>query len=269
MPYILILPIIIVIFVLYMRFEASWVEVTRTAPGGSKKIGLKVIQLSDIHVNLLRVSSMRLQRIIDHENPDAIIISGDCIDKERHVPSFIGIIKPLALKHRVFMCLGNHDYSAFLSNNKGLDSFLGKLQELGITILQNDSVCIEINNRKYNIIGIDDVRCGLPDVKKAMFHTKKDSVANIAFTHNPDAVFLFKQGQVDYLLSGHFHGGQIWAPFMLEFKTLRIDKLCRMGITRGMHRVNGISLYINRGLGNVLLPLRFLSRPEIAVFHMP
>ena len=91
---------------------------------------------------------------------------------------------------------------------------------------------------------------------------------NIAFSHNPDIVFKIPEGYVDYLLCGHFHGGQIWMPFNLEFRILRNEVLCKMGITRGAHKVKGINLYISRGLGNVCFPLRFLSTPEIAILYV-
>jgi predicted MPP superfamily phosphohydrolase len=58
-------------------------------------------------------------------------------------------------------------------------------------------------------------------------------------------------------------------PFNLEFMILRDDQLCRMGITRGLKRVNGIRVYLNRGLGNGVVPLRFLSRPEILICTIP
>lgn len=266
--------LIILLLVLYMRIETTLVEVKRVNlanPNKSRsgKTGLKIIQLSDVHVYLLRVSHKKIQSLIDREDPDAIIITGDCIEKESHIPAFIDLMRPISAKHRVFLCPGNHDYTAFKPGKNGFAAFIRQLNDLGVTVLINESVSIESKKGGYNLIGIDDLRCGRPDINKALSSLRTDAKANIAFAHNPDTVFLFKPGQVDYLLSGHFHGGQIWTPFKLEFKTLRADRLCRMGITRGMHNVNGINLYLNRGLGNVVLPLRFLSRPEITVFYLP
>lgn len=269
MPYFLGTVIVILLFVLYMRIEASWVEVTRVSLAGSRSAGLKLIHLSDIHVHFLRVSPKKVRKLIDRENPDAIIITGDCIEKESHIPAFYNFIRHLTAGHSVYLCPGNHDHAAFRANPEGKNAFYRQLKELGVKVLINDSACIETRKGKYNLIGIDDLRCGTPDVNKTVSSAQKGARANIAFAHNPDTVFLFENGQVDYLLCGHFHGGQIWTPWKLEFKTLRDDRLCRKGVTRGMHRVNGISLYLNRGLGNVVFPLRFLSRPEIAVLQLP
>ena len=72
----------------------------------------------------------------------------------------------------------------------------------------------------------------------------------------------------DIIFSGHFHGGQIWAPFDLEYRLLRRERLCKAGIRRGLHAVNGMRLYIGRGIGNVVFPFRFLSPPEITVIDL-
>ncbi len=269
MPYFLGTVIVILLLVLYMRVEASWVEVTRVPLAGPRTARLKLVHLSDIHVHFLRVSPKRIRKLIDRENPDAIIITGDCIDKESHIPAFINFVGILAAGYNIYLCPGNHDHAAFRENPGGLNAFYRSLKDLGVNVVINDSVCIETKKGKYNLIGIDDLRCGTPDISKALSSAQEGARASIAFAHNPDTVFLFGNGQVDFLLCGHFHGGQIWTPWKLEFKTLRDDKLCRNGITRGMHRVNGISLYLNRGLGNVVFPLRFLSRPEITVLQLP
>ena len=164
------------------------------------------------------------------------------------------------------MCLGNHEYKAFRSNKEGLQNFIREIEALGVEVLINRTVVVEKDGQKYNIIGFDDLRRGSPDIEKAM----DDCIPNapkIAITHNPDLVLSIPGKIVDYMFAGHFHGGQIWMPFNLEFMILRDDQLCRMGITRGLKRVNGIRVYLNRGLGNGVVPLRFLSRPEILHMH--
>ncbi len=269
MAWLMAVPVIGLLFFAYMRFEASFVQVKHVRLPGSGKKEIRMIQLSDLHVSRLKIGTRRLVKILDRLDPEAVIMTGDYIDEETHVSAFLKLVQALSKNHRLLICFGNHDYTAFMENTQGIRSFLEDLRYHGVTVLHNDSVCIESQNRKYNIIGIDDILFGKPDIGKALASAHGDADVDIAFAHNPDTVLMMPESSVDYLLCGHFHGGQIWTPFKTEFKILRHDKLCKQGITRGMHRVNGISLYINRGLGNVIFPLRFLSRPEITVFHLP
>ena len=254
---------------LYMRFEATFLE-TKKIRLCDNKDSLKVIHLSDIHINYLKVSPKKVYKIICKENPDIIIMTGDYIVTHRHIPKFISFVNEIKSNFPIYCCLGNHDYEAFKKSNDidGLHNFIKQIQDLGIILLHNDSVIFEKNQKKYNLIGIGDIRYKKHDLAKAFCKCTEDSYKNIAFTHNPDLILELPKGKIDYLLCGHFHGGQIWLPFQLEFKLLRNEKLCKMGVSKGLHNINGINLYINRGLGNVFFPLRFLSRPEITIFNI-
>jgi predicted MPP superfamily phosphohydrolase len=282
---------------IYMRYEASAVKVERVK-FASSGTGLKIIQLSDIHIKFLRVSVKTIKNVIAKEKPDLIILTGDYIDNPRDIRKFSDFITQLRGNAAIYSCLGNHDYKAVKRYGNGSKSPIGSqnnsnksgnnskssissqnssnanflmeiLKSNGINILHNQASCYIKNNIKYNIIGIEDLYAGSPEINKALASCRKDAFMNIAFSHNPDIVYEIPGGKIDYLFCGHFHGGQIWTPFKLEFMLLRRERLCKIGITRGLHKVNGIILYINRGLGNVCFPLRFLSRPEITVFYLP
>lgn len=275
--------LIIIIFLLYMRFEASMVKIERVRFTKSNR-GLKIIQLSDIHMRFLKIPFQKVRNIIQSENPDIIIITGDYIDTPRQVKDFINFLDQIRGNIPVYLCMGNHDHKTFNIAAKSrlrprsscadkepssIDEFIEALENKNINVLHNRAVCIQKNSKKYNLIGIDDLNAGKPCIEKALKTCDKAADINIAFSHNPDIIFEVPRDKVDYLFCGHFHGGQIWMPFNFEYKLLRNERLCKMGISRGLHKFKSINLYISRGLGNVCFPLRFLSRPEITVFYMP
>ncbi|NJD03989.1 MAG: metallophosphoesterase [Ruminiclostridium sp.] len=263
----LIITAAILVILLYMYFEAGWLKVSRIDFTKSCK-GLKILHISDVHINMLRVGTKRVKELIRQEDPDIILMTGDYIEKPVHASVFLDFLQKIKLSNKTYICLGNHDYKAYKGNNGSLEIFIKEIKNLHVEVLINSSAHIEKNSFSYNLIGIDDLREGNPNIEKAV-EGCSPAATNIAFSHNPDMVLNLSRKHADYFFCGHFHGGQIWMPFGLEYTFLRKDKLCRMGIKRGLHKINGITAYLNRGLGNVEVPFRFFSRPEISIYNIP
>lgn len=270
MAYIIIIVIIAIILV-YMRIETTLLSKSRINFSTSSK-GLRIVHLSDIHINKIFIPVSRLLNCIRQAAPDIIIISGDYIEAPRDIPKFIDFLKPLTAICKVCLTLGNHDHKALNCNTQRISDFVRQLEAAGAEVLINSNTKIHKDRSTYNLIGIDDFRRGKPDVTKAFQDINpsfETGCINIAISHNPDIVFQLPPNKSDYLLCGHFHGGQIWMPFNLEFKLMRSERLCKMKCFRGLHKINGINMYINRGLGNVIFPFRFFSLPEVAVMQLP
>lgn len=275
MNYFVVILILLILGLAYMRIEASLLKVERVRFSKNKTC-LKVMQLSDIHIYFLRVSPKKIRDAILKEKPDLLLITGDYISKPSHMGDFLDFLSFINCGEKTCLCLGNHDFKAFIKDKKtedvdtvALSHFVKAMEDTGVTVLQNQSISIHKNSKKYNIIGISDMRYGMHDIEKALASASQDAFMNIGLSHNPDIVLDIPKDRLDYLFCGHFHGGQIWAPFNIEFKLMRKEKLCKMGIRRGLHKLNGINLYISRGIGNVCFPFRFLSKPEITVFYLP
>ncbi len=269
MSYIILIGIVILLLV-YMLFETTLLKNNYVSFSKSSK-GLKIAHLSDLHVNHIHISKKKIINKLKEVNPDIVLISGDYIETDKDIPKALDLIKGIADFSPVYLTLGNHDHKAHLNKKDGVEGFIVQLEQTGAVVLNNAATSICKNNTTYNIIGIDDLKRGKPDLTKAFgnIDSASDNRINIAFSHNPDTVLTLSKNNTDYFLCGHFHGGQIWMPFHLEFRILRREQLCKMGCRRGLHKINGIIVYINRGLGNVLFPLRFLSVPEIAVIQLP
>ena len=126
------------------------------------------------------------------------------------------------------MCLGNHEYKAFRSNSEGLQNFIRELEAIQVEVLINKAVTVEKDGRKYNIIGIDDLRRGSPDIDKALDGCIPGA-PKISITHNPDLVLSIPGNIVDYMFTGHFTAAR-YGCVQLEFTLLRDDQLCRMAL---------------------------------------
>jgi Predicted phosphohydrolases len=248
-----------------MNLEARMLRVEKIRIT-DKNNSIKIAQLSDIHIGYMFVSPEKINKALVKEDPDVIILTGDYIENESQIPKFLEFLDQLPDKP-TFAIFGNHDHKAFLKNPRGLADFHEKIEDKGIVMLINRNSVQSIKGRTLNLVGIEDMRYKKHDIKGA-FSGIDDTETTLAFSHNPDIIFSLGKNKPDLLLAGHFHGGQMWAPFHIEFKLLRKERLSKMKIYRGLNTVNKQKLYISRGLGNVVFPFRFLSIPEITIFEI-
>ncbi|MBN1465619.1 metallophosphoesterase [candidate division KSB1 bacterium] len=92
-----------------------------------------------------------------------------------------------------------------------------------------------------------------------------DSDFAILLAHSPDMVLWADRARIDLQLSGHTHGGQVQLPFWgAVFSSIKLGRR----YTQGLFQFDHTLLYINRGIGTVLLPIRFFCRPEITVIDL-
>lgn len=70
------------------------------------------------------------------------------------------------------------------------------------------------------------------------------------------------------MISGHVHGGQIRLPFGIENKIFRKDALPKKNVVKGVFDGAGIKFFISKGIGCIMVPFRFLSRPEMTFIEI-
>lgn len=223
--------------------------------------GLRILHLTDLHVEKLSISPEALLEQVRGETIDLIALTGDYLDTRPMIGRFLEYIDALAtLKPRygMYAVFGNHDYCI----EKHLPFLQKEMEKRGCIVLKNEHRTITVGSQTLNIIGIDDYFTGRSDVDRA-YEGVAEGI-NLVLTHDPNIVLEIEDHHFDYLLSGHFHGGQIHWPKPYHLK--KMGKLPHLDIISGLHYHQNRAFYISDGLGQTAFNLRLRCRPEIT-FH--
>lgn len=230
----------------------------------SKTSNLSILHLSDMHLENISISPKELAVKIENAKPDIIALTGDFLDRKRTIPKlepYLKVLQEIQPKHGIYAVLGNHDYVLKGDNLSQLKNLLTKYD---CQVMQNTSITIEVNNQKINIIGIDDYSTNRSDLAKS-YHNVGSGI-NLVLTHDPNVVLEMEHYPFDYLLAGHFHGGQIRYP--KAFHLVKMGKLPRLNMIKGLHQHNDSPFYISEGLGQTGMNIRVGSRPEITLHEL-
>lgn len=222
---------------------------------------LNILHLSDLHLENISISPEGLYERLKNEPIELIALTGDFLDRKWTIPKlvpYLEALNKLNSKYGIYAVLGNHDYVLQKKNLRKLEDILAKHH---CTVLHNENIAIDVHGKRVNIIGIDDFSTGRSDL--AASYSRVKSGATLVLTHDPNIVLHMKNYHFDYLLAGHFHGGQICYP--KAYHLVKMGKMPRMNMVKGMHTYDNKPFYISEGLGQTGVNIRVGSRPEITL----
>lgn len=220
--------------------------------------GLKVIHLSDIHhspfTNLEHIE--RTVKIANRLKPDVFVLTGDYVSHEKkYIAPVARALGELKAEFGTFGCLGNHDHWT----DPAL--VVKRFREAGIRMLVNEGFRFEARGASVWLSGVDDHMVGKTDLPAALKGSFPDEM-KVLLAHNP---IIFRQATrygVDLTLSGHTHGGQV------KVRDPERRLLPKRKLSSGLHRRKESQIYITRGIGTVVLPIRYQCPPEISLLEL-
>ena len=221
--------------------------------------GFRIVQLSDIHHSSF-TSRAQIKRAVETANslqPDIIALTGDYISKERqYAAPCAELLGKLRARHGIFAVLGNHDHWT----DAALITDLFRAE--GMTVLVNQGMRFEMKGAAFWLAGVDDTMVGLEDLPLALAGSREDEL-KLLLAHNPIILRRAARAGVDLVLSGHTHGGQV---------NLRPERSTsvrpRRRLLKGLAREGETQIYVTRGLGTVVLPVRFGCPPEVSLLEL-
>ena len=223
--------------------------------------GLRVVQLTDIHHSLFTPLEY-VQRAVKMTNlmhPNVVALTGDYVTLS---PAYIWPVAQMLGKLRarlgVFAVLGNHDFKV------DADEITRALEAQSIRVLRNAHYPLRARGATLWLIGVDDLGWGADDMAAAL-HSVPAHDPKILLCHNPMGIHRAATYGIDLVISGHTHGGQVRLPVV---GSVRGKSRLGRRFVDGWNRLNGTQIYVSRGIGRSVVPLRLNCPPEIACLRL-
>lgn len=261
-----------VVLLVLSLIEPHKLNITKETLSDNAKAGnpdLRILFFSDLHAEFCFIPKEKTEAIIRAEAQgkglDAVVFGGDIINNPKkykvganYLTHIADVCRELGIPFEGVT--GNHDVKI---PAEGIKSCSFHNISGGYTILKSRR-----DGSDIALSGINDsgrkhrVWYELPEIPEGCSK-------NIVIAHNPDQILhLDDCTKVDYMISGHIHGGQIRTPFKIEFTSLRKDALPKLDIIAGEYKINGITLFISKGIGCVRLPMRLKAVPEVNIIEI-
>jgi hypothetical protein len=238
------------------QVEEINLPVEKVAPGRE----LRIAHLSDMHIRTFNDYFREVAAAANALAPDLILLTGDYLERSRNIRGVQSFLELLLAPNGVFAVQGNWEYWARVEGENLRRHFAGA----GVSLLINERRDLDLQGIPTSLLGLD-----YPSSADSLVHLQQQSDParfNILLSHVPAFDHSLLTPGTDLILSGHTHGGQVRLPFLPppilpRFSGAFYSGLFRVGTAR-------IPLYVTRGIGTSVLPVRFFCRPEITLFRL-
>lgn len=226
---------------------------------------LRIVQLSDLHIERLTRRELDLPELVVGLAPDLIVLTGDFLNTSYNRDS-----RALAdlrwLLNQLDAPLGL--YAIWGTRHVDLPEVLRPvLEETGVTVLENRAVPLAAGPRRLWLLGLDCTRDLAADgaLLRAMLADVPAGDFRLLLYHTPDLMPQASAAGVDLYLAGHTHGGQWRVPGLGAILT---SSRFWKRYEAGHYREGETDLYVSRGLGMEGFGApraRFFCPPEVVV----
>ncbi len=235
--------------------------VTTTHPFGEaagSAASIRLAQVTDLHMTRMGSLHETLLERLHEARPDIVVLTGDLIERaacREGLEDFLGELPDTP----TFAVLGNWEYWSGLP----VEGYRRLFDDHSVELLVNRSVAFTTGGRTIRITGLAALAAGRPAPAAALADAEP-CPHHLLLAHCPasrDACPLPAAQRPSLILSGHTHGGQI-APFGLAV----VRPWGSGPYVAGWYREGGPPLYVCRGIGTSLMPVRIGATPELAIF---
>lgn len=215
---------------------------------GSSAKHLTIAHVTDLHTKGLGSVEIKMIATLKENKPDLIVITGDITTPGGTPKGYEEVLSQMKAPLGVYFVQGNWEYW------EPVQELAEIFRRQGITDLTNKTH--QLNDVIW-LAGFDDELAGSPDTSVLEEIPKNKKV--ISLFHSPalfDSIF----DKIDLAFAGHSHGGQTRLPFLGPLWTPEGTR----GFDAGWFQKGRGRMYVSRGIGNSILPVRFNCKPEVA-----
>ncbi len=245
--------------------------------------GKRVAFISDLQIGMWWNNSETIKKAIQLlvlERPDIMLIGGDFTENpaehREQISASVKMVAPLVQSGiRTFAVLGNHDYSMVEREDpkeiEPAERLSRELTKIGVAVLRNEARAVTLGSggNPLYIVGLGSHWAG-EDRPEQGIRAVPPNAPRIVFMHNPDTFPALPAHSAQLAICGHTHGGQIRLPFTPHWSWLTFEREGSVHADgwQPSYGAAGNSLYVNRGLGMSVVPLRINAEPEITWFTL-
>lgn len=231
--------------------------------------GFKILQISDLHNKTFGKDNKKLIKLIDDENPDVVVVTGDIYySYTEKIENSLKFLEDISKKYTVYFVSGNHEY-----RDKDWEIHKKIIENFGVRILDNKVDIIRKNDEEIYIYGLKDPAFYHKSVRMDIFEDELKSLKNtmdelkfgILLSHRPDKIDIYARNNVDLAFTGHAHGGQIR---ILGKGILSPAEGFFPKYTAGIHKKGNTTVIISRGLGRTIFTSRLFNKPEVVITRL-
>lgn len=270
--FVLYIIIVLTLTILYARFIGTYGLITKEYSVYASNIsndydGLKIVHFSDLHYKR-SITNKKIIKIIDEINlinPDIVVFTGDLVDNEYTINTDDIVflkksLKKIGSKYGKYAIFGNHDY-------KNIDIVKEIYDDSDFTYLDNsyDIICSK-NNEKIFIGGVSSLLHKEAKLEPFVNILKENDIGYKVFLiHEPDLTDdILKEYNVDLILAGHSHNGQIRLPVIGALYTPEYSKK----YYDEYYKINNTDLYVSSGIGVSKIDYRLFNHPSINFYRI-
>ncbi len=219
--------------------------------------GLSIAHFSDLHFTgrLTKDFFAFAVEQINEMQADLVAITGDLVDKVDCLPWIPEVLGRLRSRHGTYCILGNHDLRI-----RDVTRYRATLTQAGLHYLGGGWQELRIHGQTIVLAG-NELPWFRPaaDLRSAPQFGPQGRPLRILLAHSPDAIDWARRHDVDLMLAGHTHGGQIRLPVIGPIVS---PSYYGVRYASGVFYVCPTLMHVSRGLSGEQA-LRINCRPEL------